>query len=133
MKDKIKAGDYIRTINGTIAKIEYEEFELTYNLISSEMLYRHWINRDESRLEIISKHSSNIIDLIEEGDYVNGYEIEMFFDCYNEKTQKYEDILGIGIFDDACIDSITEIRPLSTLNIKSIVTKEQFKSIEYKI
>lgn len=59
------------------------------------------------------KSSPNIIDLIQSGDYVNGKSI-----CKNA--------CGDLIFTDTGVD-------LEEKNIKSIVTKEQFKSMEYRI
>lgn len=63
----------------------------------------------------IVKHSKNIIDLIQVGDYVNGK--------YVKEINQYKDgksiIALIGIIDEE--------------DIKSIVTKQQFESIEYKI
>ena len=58
------------------------------------------------------KASHNIIDLIEVGDYVNGYEV----------TSK-DQFLGFGNHDWYMLDN----------EIKSIVTKEQFESMSYKV
>ncbi len=75
----------------------------------------------------IVKHSKNIIDLIEVGDYVNGMQIDEFDDVEGNI------FLGFPIYDDGLMDCISEFRPLSTVEIKSIVTKEQFTQAEYKI
>lgn len=67
----------------------------------------------------ISKASHNIIDLIEVGDYVNGYLVLNVLD-FNDNTR----ILSLErIYDN----KITEE------DIKSIVTKEQFENMEYRI
>lgn len=72
--------------------------------------------------EYIVKHSKNIIDLIEVGDYVNGQEVLCFrndncdYDLGTEYNDDYGYYFGIGKQD-----------------IKSIVTSEQFKSVEYKV
>lgn len=127
---EIKVGEYVRTDEGIIGKIK--RIELDKNDISLK-----WYVFDRKRPDMnivnelyinkpyIVKHSKNIIDLIEEGDYVNGYELSEFDD---EEGNLY---LGIPIYDDALMDSFTEIRSLSTIEIKSIVTKEQFQKIEY--
>mgnify|MGYP003291521197 CR=1 FL=1 len=81
----------------------------------------------------IINYSFNIIDLIEVGDYVNYHRIEIFYDTYNPRTEEYEDILGIAIYDDANMDCISEVRPLSSLKIYSIVTKEQFEQMKYEV
>lgn len=62
------------------------------------------------------KASHNIIDLIEVGDYVNGYEVKY----------KMKSLLG---FEDGQDGDWY----ISNENIKSIVTKEQFKSMSYKV
>ena len=70
-----------------------------------------------------SKYSHNIIDLIEEGDYVNGKQVtkinlDYIFDYSEEIKMIY--------FSDN--DYI-----YSTADIKSIVTKEQMESMSYKV
>ena len=75
----------------------------------------HLENHKWQSTKNIVKHSKNIIDLIEEGDYVNGK--------YVEKIEQYKSgksiIALIGIIENE--------------DIKSIVTKEQIKQIEYRI
>ena len=61
-----------------------------------------------------SKYSFNIIDLIEVGDYVNGYKV----------TYVYPNLLKVDSAD---------IWEIHSSDIKSIVTKEQFSQMEYKI
>ena len=136
--DKLEVGMYVRTKMGYIARCTYIDKELE-NIYGFDSAIRRsfgdeydFIYCDEQK-EYIIKASHNIIDLIEEGDYVNGNLIEMFYDCWNDEIKDYEDILGIAIYDDARMDCITSIRPLTTLDIKSIVTKEQFESIEYSL
>lgn len=65
---------------------------------------------------------NNLIDLIEVGDYVNGILIET----------KYEDYNGKWIIGEDCGDSFYD-RQFEEKDIKSIVTKEQFKSIMYEV
>ena len=65
----------------------------------------------------ILKSSPNIIDLIEVGDYVNGSYVEGFI----EKNK----------FQNKLI--ITETGMIDNNDIKSIVTKEQFKNMEYEV
>ena len=70
--------------------------------------------------ERIVKHSKNIIDLIEEGDYVNGYKV----------FQKEGTLLttkGDGINRSGYIIPISQYGE----DIKSIVTKEQFEQMKY--
>lgn len=67
--------------------------------------------------EDIIKSSYNIIDLIEVGDYVNGSYVEGFI----EKNK----------FQNKLI--ITEAGMIDNNDIKSIVTKEQFEQMLYKV
>lgn len=130
---KLEKGNFVRTKAGMIAKI-ISKYNVSSSLHRDEIVF---ILDNGNKLALHSrkviKASNNIIDLIEEGDYVNGYLIEKFYDTYNPKTEEYEDILGIAIYDDARMDCIEEIRPLRTLDIKSIVTKEMFESVQYKV
>lgn len=125
----IEVGEYIRTSNGIIAKLER---------IKSELRYKYWANNGECYTEkAIKKHSFNIIDLIEKGDYVNGFLIDYIdLDCkvpflrserpYREATTWYKDLIEKGKDYNMCLHFKQE-------DIKSIVTKEQFKNTEYVI
>lgn len=72
--------------------------------------------------EDIIKSSYNIIDLIEVGDYVNGYKV------YSGGKKHFDYILT---WDD--VESYYMKIPLFSVDIKSIVTKEQFKQMVYKV
>lgn len=123
--ENIEVEEYIRTKNGRIAKIDtINNVRYTYwtakvkrkpELVGT---YRILIN-GKYELEDIVKHSKNIIDLIEVGDYVNGYKILEI----HKNLELYDEIIldigyGMAIFNDS---------------IKSIVTKEQFANMEYKV
>ena len=76
---------------------------------------------DNTIIQGIIKSSPNIIDLIEVGDYVNGH---LVFDiAYAPKKAVY-------IEDNT--NKMAHI-PYVNENIKSIVTKEQFSQMEYKV
>ena len=67
--------------------------------------------------DVVASH--NIIDLIEEGDYVNGLPVTRI--CIDDETnEKYLNMFG----------SISEY---GSEDIKSIVTKEQFDSMKYEV
>ena len=68
-------------------------------------------------LNDIIKSSPNIIDLIEVGDYVNGYRITT--------------IGSNGIYAED--ENGYLIKMFTKEDIKSIVTKERFESMEYKV
>ena len=116
----MKEGDYVRTKDGIIAKITdiIEDLSIdcdrdVFDLDNMAMMEIPWNFKNE----YIIKSSSNIIDLIEIGDYVNGSYVEGFI----EKNK----------FQNKLI--ITETGMIDNNDIKSIVTKEQFKSIEYEV
>ena len=76
---------------------------------------------DEDLKQQVVNHSKNIIDLIEVGDYVNGYKVGMIdIDNFDEEgtNKKYLLCGGTAIFEE---------------EIESIVTKEQFAQMEYKV
>ena len=81
----------------------------------------------------ILKASHNIIDLIEEGDYVNGYKVVEIGDlsCYDNRIgSKYIEIdFNVKNDNEHWCEDITLQNP----DIKSIVTKEQFESMSYKV
>ena len=92
---KLKVGMYVRTINGKI-----------WIITSQKAISGH-------RKDII-KASYNIIDLIEVGDYVNGWKVLYWTD-------------GTKIIDDGYTTDLNKV------DIKSIVTKEQFEQMSYKV
>jgi hypothetical protein len=73
----------------------------------------------------IIKSSPNIIDLIEVGDYVNGHLVKNRRAICNENLGGHPKQVDIGENEDYMW--------LSEKQIKSIVTKEQFESMEYRI
>ena len=123
MKDKIQIGEYIRTEYGIIGKI-LEDEDITENgvYIDTTFLDDYADETNFVKYEDIKKHSFNITDLIEVGDYINGHKIvsEIWGEDDNELYFEIE-----GGFNKA--DYISE------KDIKSIVTKEQFKNTEYVI
>ncbi len=125
----MKVGDYVRTDTGIITKIKNiidfkkdNEFEyLNYNdvcVLTTESDYFHDVVGCRGK---IIKSSPNIIDLIEVGDYINGVEVIRF-----EKDNDNKEYLQCGVGDYVVCTYYAE-------SIHSIVTKKQFKSMEYKI
>ena len=105
MEDKIEVGEYVRLHYGKIDRVKNNDYYMQQYIECEKGLYLR---------ENIVKHSKNIIDLIEEGDYVNG-----------DKVYKITNALIYLRGKSPCHKSINDI--------ESIVTKEQFSSIEYKI
>lgn len=114
----IEVGEYFRSHVGVIGKIVFYD-EDTEQYVSEK-------NKAYNEIAI-SKHSKDIKKLLEEGDFVNSFELGEFFD------DDEEPYLGIPIFDDAMMNCIVEVRPLDTIEIHSIVTRQQFKEKEYII
>lgn len=125
----MKIGDYARTKDGIILKIkDIEDIYTTDNIYIGLLIYDnegHFVND----VEIIK--SGSIIDLIEVGDYVNGMEV-MDADWINENGE-YEEGLAFPMYASDDLDVIENWLPLKNVKIKSIVTKEQFSQMEYKI
>lgn len=106
MEDKIEVNEYVRTRAGHLYKIT--------NIDENGLIYWNKIQCgwSEQQLEdIIVKHSKQLIDLIECGDYVNGELI----------TDKW----------DTRISSIKS--NFSEEDIKTILTKESYMANCYKV
>lgn len=107
----IEVGEYGRTNFGKIIKFAWYEKEKGILNDKAVILVDKMRTTTDcfyyfEKGECIVKHSKNIIDLIEEGDYVNGERVKMHYESGVLKIPK---------------------------KIKSLVTKEQFSSIEYKV
>lgn len=115
----IEVGEYIRTDNGEIAKVIYNatnEFcyketlalDRVVSVNNSEFIYR----------DDIVKHKKDIIDLIEVGDYVNGYLIvDKWYDYANK-----------------CYHLVTEgNKHIFEEDIKTILTHEMYEQNCYKV
>lgn len=123
---EIQVGEYVRTIRGEIGIFEKYSSRKETSIYKSNFDHFIILQGRKTHLQChksyIVKHSKNIIDLIEVGDYVNGILI-----TGKEGTLLYTDIKGI--------DNSGYHIPISQYeeNIKSIVTKEQFEQVEYRI
>ena len=113
--EEIKVGEYVRTIDGYIRKViqvnkkgTYEG--LCYGAYSVDKKYKNSIGISAKK---IVKHSPNIIDLVQEGDYVNGLRI----------TSREGNTLFISNIEHKIL-----YEP-----IKNIVTKEQFNQVKYEV
>ena len=115
MKDKLETGIYVRTKHNGIGKIIEYINNPTHYFFKCYKLDRNCINCEEYITESdVLKTSYNIIDLIEVGDYVNGWKVLYWTD-------------GTKIIDDGYASDLNKIK------IKSIVTKEQMEQMAYKV
>ena len=115
-------GDYVRTINGIIAKIESKRDYTTGDYIGGENDFFLNVNHSYQDYDRIVKSSSNIIDLIEVGDYVNDDRV-IDIEKYPDGTIELNFYISQGGYYQIYEDK----------DIKSIVTKECFESMEYKV
>ena len=127
---EIRVGEYVRTKRQGIKKI----VRINENKTVNKYLYFIGYDHSDKEYGIIKAnenihHSFNIIDLIEVGDYVNGIEVEVIGYDNNENGELVE-TLGVAYVDDD-VAWRTELKDIS--HIYTIVTKEQFKAMEYKV
>lgn len=116
--EEIRVNDYVRTKQGVIGKVL--EIDDIFAYVDREVGYieETGTSIDYIQKRIITKHSPNIIDLIEVGDYVNGYKVRATYLEGERQYIKFEKLNDIRMYEK---------------DIKSIVTKEQFNSIKYVI
>ena len=137
MKDKLEPNMYVRTKDGKIAKfIKYDEED-------KEELATDYYEYSTIWIKDVIKASHNIIDLIEEKDFC---EIEFYSERYKERVKR---IFEVGYVARGKLSHINFENAHCQLdiingewsnhgkclnpNIKSIVTKEMFSSMEYKL
>lgn len=108
VRNNLKPNDYFRTFDGQIFK------SMNVSPIKGNKIY--YLNGDYTWVDVsaVANFSDNIIDLMEVGDYVNGYRV----------TYVYPNLIKV--------DS-TDIREIHSHDIKSIITKEQFNSVKYEV
>ena len=127
----MKTGDYVRTKDGFIAKLL--ENDNIYCFFDNTVLRDgfddfDFLSTDDAE-DYIIKSSPNIIDLLIEGDLVTlaspfcGENIYKVLNAFKGKHSSIE----LDCFGDGTM-SIDE-----NYEIKSIVTREQFESMEYKL
>lgn len=122
----MEIGDYARTDKGKIGKIVHfeprDKYPYSYNRVILDTEGHKRTTRN------IIKCSESIIDLIEVGDYVNGNKI---VHIQEEEFPDYPKRLLFAGVDENNIDDVWEV--YNNEDIKSIVTHEQFESMEYKV
>ena len=112
MEDEIKINEYVRTRAGHIYKIT--------NIDENGLIYWNKIQCGWSKQQledIIVKHSKQLIDLIDFGDFVNGIKV------VSKGLDKNDNISSFSNGHD-------EVREK---DIKAILTKERFEANCYKV
>lgn len=115
----IEVGEYVRDKEGNITKIIN-----TLSLFKDVELY---LGEDGYQYSdnAIKKHSKNIIDLIEEGDYVNGKRV---FATENRINDNGEKVILTENYDEWTDDGV-----IANKDIETILTKEQYEANCYKV
>lgn len=126
--NKLEKGMYVRTEEGEIFKTDGDKLYLSND---KKILYRLLTRIPHDTVNYkVTKSSHNIIDLIEVGDYVNGYKVlEIYTNIAKEKTLSIQTEYKSN--DDMSLPY--EIPCITNKYIKSIVTKEQFSNMEYRL
>ena len=120
----ISVNEYVRTDAGSLGIVQDKsKWKLeNYKIEDGEYL----VEIDNTELcvlgeDVITKHSFNLIDLIEIGDYVNGIEI------IDIDTTSWLDL------QEEIVLKGTEGKEFFDKQIKTIVTHEQFEAMEYEV
>lgn len=117
VQDNIRKDDYVRLNTGEIVRV----IGIRENNVNKKAIYYGMHETDWFDSLATENFSDNIIDLIEVGDYVNGMEI---LDIYIPRD-KWDPI-------ELRVDSRYTNFILAD-EIKTILTKEQFKQNSYKV
>lgn len=129
---KLEVGQFVRTKDGIIAKVDYIDND---TIFFDKELYRTYGDSidflEKDNLERIVKTSYNIIDILECGDIIKLF---MEDDIDEEDTNIFELIAinyndnEIGVFNS---DFQIEFFPIE--NLRGILTHEQMEQMAYKI
>ena len=120
---KLEVGQFARLKSGYICKIininDFREPNMKYGVEANYLRDIMFIGDND-----IAKASYNIIDILEVGDYVNGNKVIEI-----EKNYKFID----GTIRDILWTDTKMQKAIWDETIKSIVTKEQFEQMAYKV
>lgn len=119
--DEIEVGNYIRTrgIIGKLIRIEFDKVDvsLKWYVLDVNKSQEVFVNKP-----YIENYSKNILDLIEVGDVL--------------KIKEGKDICYLGLEKDTTTVNYSDIKESiknGECELLAIVTKEQFKSVEYEV
>ena len=120
--ETLSVGMYIRTKDGIIDKILKLNKSYVKGVSQKDELYAYDIDN-------IVKASYNIIDILEENDYVNGLIVEK--NKYGELYTSY--VYYGGDIGKQCEVYTTWLKELKEDMIYSVVTHEQMEQMAYKV
>lgn len=121
---KLEVGMHVRTREGIGKVVEHKKHESWGYLVKIIGQYSCYTHTSNGELPDVIKASHNIIDLIEAGDII---EVNEFKGNYEVKQFGLE----LSIIKDEYIYNLNSLH--CKLNIKSIVTKQQFESMKYEV
>lgn len=107
---EIREGEYIRTLDGIKKIVKINEGKLS-TYYGKYIVFPKYKNSKSINIKNILKHDFDIRKIIEEGDYVNG-----------------QKVVGVS---NVWID--TKENVIHKDHIKSVVTHEQMKAMEYEV
>ena len=113
---EINVGEYVRTRDGIIKRV------ISYNPQENNPLWET-LNGNVQMKGTITKHSKDIIKLLEKGDILVDYNDDLYVVDY---------IDGYYVFTTAKINKTT-IKTLVDYQIKKVLTHEQFEANAYTI
>ena len=122
MEDRIEIGEYVRVNNDNRNCIGIGKVTRIVN----ESIYVNMNNKYNLpvsfQIDNIVKHSKQLIDLIEIGDFVNGHKVKAIYlngaTKYIKLSNSYENGQGTRTYEE---------------DIKTILTKEQYEVNCYKV
>lgn len=114
---EIEIGEYVRTKDG-ICKLLYKQIDGNGKFCGN--VDKPFFLREDN----IISHSKNIIDLIDYGDYVNGYKV-IEIDEYKTIGDVLEKYLKV--------DCSKLLNVIYKKDIKTILTKEQMEANQYVV
>ena len=117
---KLEVGQFVRLKSGYICKIininDFREPNMKYGVEANYLKDVMFIGDED-----ILKASYNIIDILEVGDYVNG--------CYIQEIKSLKDNVMVCMLDS----DYEFVSTITNNEIETIVTKEQFEQMAYKV
>lgn len=121
---KIDEGMYVRTECGI------DRFKYRYKEGDKPFFYYQFEKTRMTNPEyyVIGEPSHKIEDLLQIGDYVNGYMITDFDDDYYDEELD-EDVEGFSIV----LGNEEQLFRIPPKDIKTVLTKEQMEAMQYKV
>lgn len=117
---KLEVGQFARLKSGYICKIininDFREPNMKYGVEANYLKDVMFIGDDD-----IVKASYNIIDILEEGDYVNG--------CYIQEIKSLKNNVMVCMLDS----DYEFVSKITNKEIETIVTHEQMEQMAYKV